>query len=321
MPAASITLRLIAKNRKPVLCGKHCLIFAAMKKAFLQLHLAVFLAGFTAILGKLIGLNEGLLVWYRLFLTVLILGIMMKARREIILVPRKDLFAFLGVGAIIAIHWVTFYGSGKYANASVSLVCLSASGFFTALLEPLVFRKKIVWAELGLGLLAICGIYIIFDFHPQYKLGIAFGIFSSFCSALFPIFNKRLLNRFTPKTLTLYELGGGLLTLTLILPVYLSQFPAGYFFPTFSDWGWLLILAVLCTVISFDLQLNALKKISAFTANLTYNLEPVYGIILAFAIFGENKQFHNQFYLGILLIMLAIVLQMLRVSKRFRIHR
>ena len=155
-----------------------------MKKAFLQLHIAVFLAGFTAILGKLIKLNEGILVWYRLLLTVLILGAIMLYRKQLKKIPFNDLVKIAGVGSVIAIHWVTFYGSVKYANVSVALVCFSATGFFTALFEPLFLRKQIVWAELLLGILAISGIYIIFDFHPQYKLGIIFGIISSMGSAV-----------------------------------------------------------------------------------------------------------------------------------------
>lgn len=286
-----------------------------MKRAFLQLHLAVFLAGFTAILGKLILLNEGLLVWYRIFLTVVVLGVWMYFKKQLQVIPTKDRWKIAGVGLIIALHWVTFYGSVKYANVSVALVCFSATGFFTALLEPLILQKKMEWKELGLGVLAISGIYIIFDFHPQYKVGILFGILSSIGSAIFPILNKQLLLRFTPKTLTLYELGGGLLLLSLVLPFYLQQFPATYYIPTASDAGWLLILAVLCTVVAFDLQLNALQKISAFTANLTYNLEPVYGIILAFVFFGENKSLHPGFYIGLLLILLAIALQMVLVIR------
>ena len=284
-----------------------------MKKAFFQLHMAVFLAGFTAILGLLIKLNEVLLVWYRLLLTVFILSILMWIRKEWQKLPLKDILRISGVGMVIAIHWVSFYGSIKYANASVALVCLSASGFFTALLEPLFFRKRIVWQELALGILAIAGIYIIFDFHPQYKTGIIFGVLSAFGSAVFPILNKELLKQFTPKILTVYELSGGLVLLSCLIPFYLAWFPAEYYVPTISDWAWLVVLAFFCTVISFDLQLNALKKISAFTANLTYNLEPVYGIILAFVFFDESKQLHGQFYLGLTLIVLAIVLQMLRV--------
>lgn len=292
-----------------------------MKKAFFQLHMAVFLAGFTAILGLLIELNEILLVGYRLLLTVFILSVMMWIRKEWQKLAFKDILRISGVGMVIAIHWVSFYGSIKYANASVALVCLSASGFFTALLEPLFFRKRIVWQELALGILAIAGIYIIFDFHPQYKTGIIFGVLSAFGSAVFPILNKELLKQFTPKILTVYELSGGLILLSCLIPFYLAWFPAEYYIPTLSDWAWLVVLAFFCTVISFDLQLNALKKISAFTANLTYNLEPVYGIILAFVFFDESKQLHGQFYLGLGLIVLAIVLQMLRVLHQARVYK
>jgi drug/metabolite transporter (DMT)-like permease len=130
---------------------------------------------------------------------------------------------------------------------------------------------------------------------------------------LFPIFNKEFLKRFTPETVTVYELGGGFVALSFLVPVYLMQFPAAYYLPSSSDWCWLLILAWFCTVLSFDLQLNALKKISAFTANLTYNLEPVYGIIMAFIFFKENKELNYQFYIGVGLILLAVILQMVRV--------
>lgn len=287
-----------------------------MKKALIQLHVAVFLAGFTAILGKLIMLNEGMLVWYRMLITVVTLGAILFFRKSLQRIPFKDVLKIAGVGAIVAIHWVTFYGSVKYANVSVALVCFSATGFFTAFFEPLILRGRISPVEVGLGLIAILGIYVIFDFHPQYKLGIIFGILSAVGSALFPIFNKQLLQTYSPKLLTLYEMGGGLLALTLLIPFYLVQFPAAYYWPTFTDWFWLLVLAWLCTVLSFDLQLNALKKISAFTANLTYNLEPVYGIILAFVFFKENEQLHPQFYAGVLCILLAVVLQMIRVKRQ-----
>jgi drug/metabolite transporter (DMT)-like permease len=289
-----------------------------MKKALIQLHIAVFLAGFTAILGKLITLNEGLLVWFRLLITVVTLGAILFFKKELQRIPFKELLKIFGVGLVVAIHWVTFYGSVKYANVSVALVCFSATGFFTAFFEPLILKRKISLAEVGLGLIAISGIYIIFDFHPQYKLGIIFGIISAVGSSLFPIYNKKLLLTYTPKILTLYELGGGLLALTVLVPFYLMQFPAAYYLPTTTDWLWLLVLAWLCTVLSFDLQLNALKKISAFTANLTYNLEPVYGIILAFVFFKENENLNNKFYIGVLLILLAVVLQMIRMRWQYK---
>ncbi len=284
-----------------------------MRKAFIQLHIAVFFAGFTAILGKLIGLNEGLLVWYRLLITVLLLWLILFIKKSLQVLALKDIIEIFAVGFIVAVHWVTFYGSVKYGTASIAVICISATGFFTSFFEPLIFRRKIVLFDILLSLVSIVGIFIIFDFHPQYKVGIIFGIFSAMGVSLFPIFNKKLLQRFSPATLTLYEMGGGLLTLTIIIPFYLLFFPALYYLPTALDWIWLVILAGVCTVLCFDLQLNALKKISPFTSNIAYNMEPVYGIILAFIVFKENKLLDIHFYLGLALILLSVILQTARV--------
>ncbi|MEO8110006.1 MAG: DMT family transporter [Ginsengibacter sp.] len=287
-----------------------------MKKAFLQLHIAVLFAGFTAIFGKLILLNEGMLVFYRMLLSALVLLIILVIKKELVRVAVKDMCQLFGVGIIVALHWVTFYGSIKYSNISVSVMCLSAIGFFTSFFEPLIMNRKVDLAEVVLGLLTIAGIYLIFNFYPEYKTGIIFGIISAMLASLFPIFNKELLENFSAKTVTLYEMTGGFLSLCIIVPFYLKFFPAAYFFPTLSDFMWLLILVVVCTVISFILQLNALKILSAFTANLTYNLEPVYSIILAFILFNENKFLGEGFYLGFALIFIAITLQMMREWKK-----
>ncbi len=255
-----------------------------MKKAFIQLHIAVLFAGFTAILGKLIMLNEGMLVLYRMLLSALALAIILLVRKEFKLIPIKNALKIFKVGVIVALHWVTFYGSIKYSNVSVSVTCLSAIGFFTSFFEPIIMRRKIDATEVALGILAIAGIYLIFNFYPEYKTGIVFGIISAMLASIFPIFNKGLLEKFSSKTVTLYEMTGGFLSLCIIIPFYLQFFPASYFIPAFSDWMWLLVLAIICTVISFILQLNALKVLSAFTANLTYNLEPV-------SFFCHNKMF------------------------------
>jgi drug/metabolite transporter (DMT)-like permease len=286
-----------------------------MKKAFLQLHIAVFLAGFTAVLGRLIALNEGLLVWYRLLITVVVLGIILVAKKGFVKLSLQAMLKMMGVGAVIAFHWVTFYGSIKYGNISVALVCLSSAGFFSSLLEPLFLQRKIIWAEVMLGLLAIIGIYIIFDFHPQFKLGIIYGILGALGAAIFPIFNKQLLKTYSPQTLTFYELAGGFIVLSILLPFYLQYTVVKNYLPTFSDIGWLLLLAIVCTVLCFDLQLKALKKISAFTCNLMYNLEPLYGIVLAFVFFNEGKMFNSAFYIGAGLILVTIILQMGRLSR------
>ena len=290
-----------------------------MKKAFIQLHVAVFLAGFTGILGKLITLNEGLLVWYRLMITTITLWILFFFRNKAAGISWKDVWKIFGVGAIAALHWVSFYGSIKYANVSIALVCFSAIGFFTALLEPLLFRSKLDIAELLLGILVILGIWFIFHFDPRYKTGIIIGLISALLGSIFPIFNRHLLQRISVETVTLYELSGGFLFLTVLLPVYLELFPTNYIFPGLQDWLWLLLLSWLCTVVAFYLSMSALQKISAFTVNLTYNLEPVYGILLAFVVLGENKYFNKGFYTGFTLIILAIVLQMLRLwRKKYR---
>jgi drug/metabolite transporter (DMT)-like permease len=289
-----------------------------MKKSFLQLHIAVFLAGFTAILGRLITLNEGMIVWYRLLFTAttmwLLFGLMKKIKR----IPFIDIVKITGVGFIAAMHWVTFYGAIKYANVSVALVCFSAIGFFTALFEPLILRKKINRVELLLGLVTITGIYIIFHFDTQYKTGIIIGIISAVLASLFPIYNRQFLQRMNVETLLTWEISGGLLTLSVLLPFYLHRFPVKNFFPGWENLMWLLVLAWFCSVIAFQLSANALKKLSAFTVNLTYNLEPVYGILLAFLIYRENQFLSKWFYLGFIIIAAALSIHVILLVKEER---
>jgi drug/metabolite transporter (DMT)-like permease len=287
-----------------------------MRKAFFQLHIAVLLAGLTGILGKLISLNEGLLVWYRLFITAVSLWLLAAVRRQDIRIDRRDLWRIIGIGGIAALHWVCFYGSIKYSNVSVALVCFSAVGFFTAIIEPLVLGHRFDVVELLLGLLVIVGIFFIFQVDPHYKIGIAIGLMSSLLASLFPVLNKPILRRVPPGTVTLYELSGGWLVLTVLMPFYLWLFPAPSLVPGPADLGWLLVLSWACTVLAFNLQMRALQKISAFTVSLTYNLEPVYGIFLAFVVFREDKYFNKGFYVGLGIILASIVLQTLRLWRR-----
>jgi len=221
-----------------------------------------------------------------------------------------------GVSAIVVVHWVCFYGSIKSSNISVALLCFSAIGFLTALMEPLIFRNRVDKIELLLGSLVILGIYLIFHFDPRYKTGIFTGLIAAFFGSIFPILNRKLLQRIPAQTLTLYELSGGFIFLTLLLPLYLHFFPTQYIFPHAMDWFWLIILSLVCTVLAFTLSMNALRKISAFTVNLTYNLEPVYGIALAFLVYREDKYFSPGFYAGLLIIILSIVCQMMRMYGR-----
>lgn len=278
-----------------------------MKKAFLQLHIAVFLAGFTGILGRLITLNEGMIVWYRLLITAATMWLLFGWLGKLRYISLADRAKVMGVGFIAAMHWVTFYGSIKYANVSVALVCFSTIGFFTAVFEPLILRKKINKTELLLGLVTLSGIYVIFHFDTQFKTGILIGLVSAVLASLFPIYNREFLQRINVETMLAWQQTGGLITLSVLLPFYLHYFPVGSFWPGWENLGWLLFLAWVCSVLAFQLSANALKRLSAFTVNLTYNLEPVYGILLAFALYKENQFLSHWFYLGFGMIAVALI--------------
>lgn len=231
-------------------------------------------------------------------------------------ISAADMMKIAGIGLVAALHWVSFYGAIKYANVSVALVCFSSVGFFTALLEPILLKTAYKPVELLLGLFVIAGIFIIFHFDTHYKTGIIIGVISAILGAVFPIGNRQLMQRMNAETLMTYELTGGFLALSLFIPFYLEKFPGTHRIPVFSDWLWLLFLSWICSVWAFQLSANALKKIPAFTVNLTYNLEPVYGIILAFVIYRENQDLGKSFYIGLLFILIAVALQTVRVWRR-----
>ncbi len=289
-----------------------------MKRAFLQLHIAVFLAGFTGVLGRLITLNEAVLVWYRLMISCTVLWILLLFQKRKPAASRKLFFQASSVGFILAFHWVTFYAGIKISNVSTALVCLSAMGFFTAILEPVMLRRPFDIVEILLGLLAIAGISIVFHFDPRYKLGIVISLFSAFLASIFPVLNRQILQKMDPETATRYQLSGGFLFITLLMPVYLHYFPVNRLLPSFSDWGWLLILGIVCTVLAYELFMKALQKIPAFTVNLSYNLEPIYGIAMAFLIYREDKEVSPGFYYGFCLIISAVVLQTMRQRRTSR---
>lgn len=294
-----------------------------MKKAFLQLHAAVFLAGFTGILGRLITLNEGMIVWYRLLLTAVTMWVLFGLMKKLQRIPLIDILKISAVGFVAAMHWVTFYGSIKYANVSVALVCFSSIGFFTALFEPLILRKRIKWIELLLGLITLTGIYIIFHFDTQYKTGIIIGLISAVLASLFPIYNREFLKRINVETMLTWQQTGGFILLSALLPFYLQKFPTPNFLPGWENLGWLLVLSWFCSVIAFQLSGNALKRLSAFTVNLTFNLEPVYGIILAFMVYKENQFLSKWFFVGFAIIAVALIIHiylLVRVERKLTEH-
>ncbi|MFN4284462.1 MAG: DMT family transporter [Lacibacter sp.] len=285
-------------------------------QALFRLHIAVFLAGFTGILGRLITLNEGVLVAYRMVLAAAVLFAFFLIRKQSVRLPAAVVLRVVFVGALIALHWVFFYGSIKYGNVSVALVCFAATGAFTAVLEPLLLRRPFQLAELLLGLLVLAGIGLIFHFEVRFKTAVLLGLGAAFLSALFPIFNKQLVQRVAAPVLTLYEMAGGALVLLVVLPFYLRLSPAHTFWPTLWDWIWMLVLVVFCTVWTFHLTLRALQQLSPFTVNLTYNLEPLYGIALAFLLFSEHLQMGTGFWLGFFCIILSVAIQSVRVARR-----
>jgi drug/metabolite transporter (DMT)-like permease len=194
-------------------------------------------------------------------------------------------------------------------------------GFFTAILEPVLLRKPFDIVEVLLGLLVIAGISIVFHFDPRYKLGIIISLFSAFLASIFPIFNRELLQKMDAETATRWQLSGGFLFITLLMPLYLHFVQAGRLLPSVSDWLWLLVLGVVCTVLAYDLFMKALQKIPAFTVNLTYNLEPIYGIAMAFIIYREDKSVSPGFYYGFSLTIAAVILQTLRLRKISKVEK
>lgn len=284
-----------------------------MKKAFLQLHLSVFLAGFTGVLGKLITLNEGLLVWYRLLITAVTMWILFSLTKKLQKVSWLQILKLSGVGFLAAMHWLTFYGSIKIANVSVALVCFSAVGFFTAIVEPLLEQKKFNVKEILLGLLVIAGIGIIFHFDTRYKTGIILGVASALFLAFVMVLLRRFLQKLNSETVLTYQLSGGFIALSFLMPLYLYYFSVTTIMPGWTNFGWLLFLGWVCSVWAFTLTGNALKKLSAYTVNLSFNLEPLYGIVLAFILFKENKELGMSFYAGAFLILASVLIHTIMV--------
>lgn len=289
-----------------------------MKQAFIKLHLSILIAGFTGIFGKLISLNEGLLVWYRVLITSVVFYLILLATKKLPKISKYEIIKIGGVGLLLALHWIFFYGSIKASNVSIGVVCFSAVGFFTAILEPLINRHKVSSKELLFSLIAVCGILLIFQFDVQYRMGIIFGIISSAFCALFTIMNKRVGEKHNSSSMLLYEMLGGFVFMSCILPFYLYFIPVESLTPSIPDWVYLFLLSTVCTIGLCLLQIQALKHISAFTVNLSYNLEPIYSIILAIIIFGEGKELTPTFFIGLSIIILSVLLQMFDVLRTKR---
>ena len=285
------------------------------RKAFWQLHISVMLAGFTGLFGKLITLNEVDIVWYRMLFTSLILMVFTGLPR----VGWKKFLQIAGCGALLGLHWMLFYSSIKASNVSIGVVCFALVGLFTAIFEPIVFHRKVSWAELLLSLITVAGLLCIFSFDARYRYGIAIGVVSSAVCALYAIFNKKVSVGVRSRTMLMYQMSGGIVGASLIIPLYLMVFPSQQpvvVIPEGSNLWWMLCHALFCTIGMYLLQIQALKQLSAFTVNLTYNLEPCYTILLAFLFFGEARELNLSFYVGISLVILSVLLQTRRTGSQ-----
>ncbi|WP_339879918.1 DMT family transporter [uncultured Algoriphagus sp.] len=278
-------------------------------KDYLMLHLIVLIWGFTAILGLLISLPAIELVFYRTLIASFGVALLFLLKKKSLLMPFPDMMKVTGVGFVIAMHWILFFWSARVSTASVCLAGMATTSLWTAFVEPVFNRTKIKWYEVGLGLIVISGLLVIFSFESGYWLGLSMALVSSFLAAVFSVLNGKLAHKHNPYQITFYEMAGACLFSLLFMPVYSSFITGkglnlnwvGY------DWFWLFILGGICTVYAFSVSVELMKRLSVFSINLTVNLEPVYGIILAVLIFGESEKMTPQFYLGTAIILVSVL--------------
>lgn len=276
-------------------------------KSYLQLHLIVFIWGFTAVLGALISLSAIPLVWYRMSMASVFIFIFILIKKIPYKVPLKILIGFVFAGLIITLHWLTFFNAIKVSNISVTLACLSTGAFFTSLLEPLLHGRKVILYEVLFGVLVIIGLGIIFKVESNYIQGIFFALSSAFLSALFSVINSNYAKLYNPSIVSFYEILSGVLFLSLYF-FFTDGFDLAFFQLSFNDWLYLAILSSVCTAFAFIASVKVMKFLSPYTVMLTINLEPIYGIILAVIIFQDKEKMSIEFYIGMLIILSTVIM-------------
>ncbi|HET6244432.1 MAG: DMT family transporter [Bacteroidetes bacterium] len=274
-------------------------------KNLLLLHLIVFIYGFTAILGALISIPSDELVWYRMLIALIGILVFILMKRAIQPLSFKEISMFLLTGIIIALHWIFFFEAIKVSTVSVTLVTLSSATLFTALLEPLFFKRKVIFYEAIFGIIILFGLYMIFNFETQYRLGIMYTLFSALMASLFTVINGKFATKYNPGTVSFYEMAGGFLGISVFF-LFTSNFNLNMFSLSGNDLIYLLILGLVCTAFAFVVSISIMKELTPFTVTMTINLEPVYGIILAYLIFRESEKMTTEFYLGALIILATI---------------
>jgi len=276
-------------------------------KNYLHLHFLVFIAGFTAILGELITISAVPLVWFRMAIATILIGLYVLIFKIKIKIGLKSIAKLSLAGVIIALHWITFFGAIDVSNVSITLAMFSTGAFFASLIEPLIYKRRIIWYEILFGIIVIIGVFIITQSEMKYIYGIVLGIISAFLSSLFAVLNGKFLEKYSATTISFYEFISGVAFISIFLLVFYDGFSVDFFQLSDSDYLYLFILASVCTAYAFIASVYVMRYISPYTVVLTYNLEPIYGIILAIILFPEKEKMSPQFYFGAALI-LAVVL-------------
>ncbi len=276
-------------------------------KSYLHLHWIVFIWGFTAVLGRLITLDALPLVWFRMLFAVGFIFIYIKIKKVPLKLPKKVLLKFLVAGLVIALHWFTFFRAIKVSNVSITLACLSTGAFFTSIIEPIFFNKKVVWYEILFGLVVVFGLTIIFNVEGKYMEGIILALISAFLSASFAVINSKFVKDYDPTIISFYELLGGVLFFSIFI-MGTSGFDTKFFQLTNNDFMYLMILSSVCTAYAFIASTAVMKFLSPYTVMLTINLEPIYGIVLAVLIFKDKEQMSPAFYVGAAVILITVIL-------------
>lgn len=284
-------------------------------KSYLHLHVIVFIWGFTAILGKLISLEALDLVWYRMLFASAIMTFVVILTKEKVKVPFNITIGFIVSGIIIAAHWLTFYQAIKVSNVSITLACLSTGAFFASILEPIFYKRKVIWYELLFGVIVVIGLGIIFNVETKYTTGIYLAVTSAFLSALFSVINGKYAKEYNPNIISLYELSSGVFFISIYL-FFAGSFTPAFFALSINDLIWLFLLSSICTAYAFSASVKVMKFLSPFTVMLTINLEPIYGIILALLIFDDTEEMTPLFYVGALIILTTVIANGIVKSKK-----
>jgi len=277
-------------------------------KNYLHLHLLVFIAGFTAILGELISIGSIPLVWFRMFIAASIMIVYLKFRKINLTLNFNAILKFFLAGIIIALHWITFFESIEQSNISIALAMFSTGAFFASFIEPIFFKRKIIWYEILFGVMVIFGVWLIMKTELKYLNGILLGISSAFFSSLFAVINGQFVKRYSASVISFYEFVSGVLFISLFIIFFGDGFSLDFFKLSNSDWLYLIILGSICTAYAFIAAVYIMKFISPYTVVLTYNLEPIYGIALAIILFPVKEKMSLEFYIGAFIIFSVVIL-------------